>query len=96
MEQVPGRTDQVEQVADCEMQSDLPDEQVPSKIVQVEGIADSGAQSDVWSMKEFLRAGFSEDDLHPVTMSLNAANKSPIKINGAFFATVLLAVYLAL
>ena len=28
------------------------------------------------------------DDLQPVTLSLNAANKSPIRLDGAFFATI--------
>ena len=53
-----------------------------------DAVADSGAQSDLWSLEKFLRAGYSKEDLYPVVMSLNAANKSPIKISGAFFATI--------
>jgi hypothetical protein len=33
--------------------------------------------------KEFLAAGFKEDDLIPVSLGLNVANKSSIKIDGA-------------
>ena len=36
-------------------------------------------------MTDFLAAGFSEEDLIPVSMDLVAANKSPININGAVF-----------
>ena len=58
------------------------------KVVPVTAIADSGAQSDVWSLKEYLKAGFVEADLQSVNMSLSAANKSPIRITGAFFARI--------
>ena len=51
-------------------------------------VADSGAQYDVWSLQEYLAAGYLERDLHTVSLSLNAANKSPIHIAGAFFADV--------
>lgn len=54
----------------------------------VVAITDSGAQSDLWSLDEFLRAGFSMSDLLPVSLSLSAANKSPIRIDGAFFGKV--------
>lgn len=60
----------------------------PSITTNVHALADSGAQSDVWSREEFLRAGFTTDQLHPVKLSLNAANKSCIHIDGAFFGTI--------
>ena len=53
---------------------------------EVSAIADTGAQSDVWSLSDFLAYGFSHDDLLPVNMELSAANRSPISIEGAFFA----------
>ena len=56
--------------------------------VHVAAVADSGAQSDLWSLHEFLQAGFTKDDLSPVSLSLHAANKSPIKVSGALFATI--------
>ena len=37
---------------------------------------------------EYLNAGFSQKDLRPVSMSLDAANKSAIWVDGAFFAIV--------
>ena len=51
-------------------------------------LADSGAQSNLWSLRGFLNAGFSRDDLLPVTLPLKAANKSPIPIAGAFFSNI--------
>ena len=51
----------------------------------VSAIADTGAQSDLWSLSSFLAAGFSRDDLLPVSIGLSAANRSPISIEGAFF-----------
>ena len=53
---------------------------------EVSAIADTGAQSDLWSMTDFLACGFSRDDLLPVRIGLSAANRSPISIEGAFFA----------
>ena len=53
---------------------------------EVSAIADTGAQSDLWSLTDFLACGFSRDDLSPVSLSLSAANRSPISIEGAFFA----------
>ena len=55
---------------------------------EVSAIADTGAQSDLWSMKDFLACGFSHDDLLPVSLGLSAANRSPISIEGAFFAEI--------
>ena len=55
-------------------------------LADVSAIADTGAQSDLWALSDFLACGFSNDDLRPVRMSLSAANRSPISIEGAFFA----------
>ena len=59
---------------------------LPNTAVEVEAIADTGAQSDLWSLADFLSCGFTRDSLLPVTLSLSAANRSPIVIEGAFFA----------
>ena len=53
---------------------------------EVSAIADTGAQSDLWSLSDFIACGFSRDQLHPISLSLSAANRSPISIEGAFFA----------
>ena len=53
---------------------------------EVPAIADTGAQSDLWSLDSFLACGFSQEDLQPISLSLSAANRSPISIEGAFFA----------
>ena len=58
----------------------------PPPLVEVDAVTDSGAQSDVWSLKQFLAHGFSKDDLRPVSLQLQAANKSKIRIEGAFLA----------
>ena len=63
-------------------------EHATSHPTPVNGLADSGAQSDVWSLDAYLNAGYSRDDLQPVSLNLNAANKSAIHIDGAFFAEV--------
>ena len=57
-------------------------------MADVSAIADTGAQSDLWSLSDYLACGFSKADLHPIHMSLAAANRSPITIEGAFFATL--------
>jgi hypothetical protein len=57
----------------------------PSKSVEIDAIVDSGAQSNVWSLDAFLKAGFSRNDLSPVHIQLSAANRSAIRIEGAFF-----------
>jgi len=56
--------------------------QIPNYIKVVAKL-DSCAQSCLWSKKEFLAAGFKEEDLIPVSLGLNAANKSSIRIDGA-------------
>ena len=58
----------------------------PLPLADVSAIVDTGAQSDLWAFSEFLTCGFSRDHLHPIRMSLSAANRSPIAIEGAFFA----------
>ena len=50
-------------------------------------IADTGAQTNVWSLRNFLTAGFNRSILIPVS-DLVGANYSGIKIEGAFFAVV--------
>ena len=57
-------------------------------IANVKGVTDSGAQSNVWSLDQFLASGFSHNDLHPVSLSLQAANKTRISIEGAFFGII--------
>ena len=59
-----------------------------SVTADVSAVADSGAQSDLWSLTDYLAHGFSRDNLVPVTLSLSAANRSPIAIAGAFFAKI--------
>ena len=49
---------------------------------------DSCAQSCLWSKKEFLSAGFKEEDLIPVSLALKAANKSSIEISGAILVRI--------
>ena len=39
-------------------------------------------------MAEYLATGFRIEDLQPVSLSLDAANKSPISLSGAFFALI--------
>ncbi|PFX22693.1 hypothetical protein AWC38_SpisGene12774 [Stylophora pistillata] len=60
--------------------------QAPSPLADVSAIVDTGAQSDLWALPDFLACGFSRDHLHPIRLSLSAANRSPIPIDGAFFA----------
>ncbi len=63
-------------------------EQSPSCVSKVDGIADSGAQLDVWSLDEYVEAGFLIEQLQPAVLSLTASNKSLIHIDGAFFTTI--------
>ena len=58
----------------------------PLPLADVSAILDTGAQSDLWALSDFLACGFSRAHLHPIRMSLSAANRSPIAIEGAFFA----------
>ena len=52
--------------------------------VAVTGVADTGAQSNLWGLAEFEAAGFSQRNLNPVSVRVNAANDNPINIVGAF------------
>ena len=61
--------------------------QIPNKI-SVAAKLDSCAQTCLWSKKEFLSAGFKEEDLIPVSLGLSAANKSSIKIDGAILVQI--------
>ena len=49
----------------------------------IDVVTDSGAQSCVWSLRGFILAGFKKSDLIPIKHSMTAANKLPIKIEGA-------------
>ena len=49
----------------------------------ITAVADTGAQSCLWSTTGFFAAGFTPSDLIPVSLDLESANKSPIKIAGA-------------
>ena len=59
-----------------------------SKPVFIKAVTDTGAQSNLWSLQEYLRAGFNRHALKPVALNVRAANKSTIKINGAFCANL--------
>ena len=49
----------------------------------IDVVTDSGAQSCVWSLRGFTLSGFKKSDLIPIKHSMTAANKLPIKIEGA-------------
>ena len=52
--------------------------------VTIDGIADTGAQSNLWGLQNFQEAGYSLNDLRPVSLNIRAANKNPINVIGAF------------
>ena len=54
----------------------------------ISALADTGAQSNLWGWKNLQDAGFSKNDLLPVSITIWAAKKIPINILGAFRATV--------
>lgn len=56
--------------------------------MNVERIADTGAQSTIWSLGQFLIAGLAMSDLSCAALSLNAANKLPIRIDGISFDNI--------
>lgn len=60
--------------------------QSPDIYADVTAIADTGPQSDLWAFTDFIDRGFTRADLHPIRLSLSAANSSPMSIKGAFFA----------
>lgn len=51
--------------------------------LHVQVITDTGAQSCLWSRSSFDKSGLRFSDLLPVTYGMLAANKSPIRIDGA-------------
>ena len=51
-------------------------------------VADSGAMSNLWGLKEFLDAGFTRDDIVPVTIDIRAANKVNLNVVGYFRANI--------
>ena len=53
-------------------------------VVDIEAIADTGAQSNLWGYVDFVSAGFDKSLLHPVNSNFYTADKSPIRIMGAF------------
>ena len=59
-----------------------------NKFVMVSALADTGEQSSLWGWKSFQDAGFSMNDLIAVSSTIRTAKKIPIKILGAFRATV--------
>ena len=54
----------------------------------IDAIADSGAQSNLWGLQKYIDSGFRKEDLLEVKTSLSAANKSSIRICGAFFSNI--------
>ena len=60
----------------------------PSKVIEVTAVTDAEPQSNLWLLDQFLKAGFQMSDHSPVFVSLNAANRLPIRINGALHATI--------
>ena len=60
----------------------------PKVRAEVSAVADTGAQSDLWSLAEYLSHGFSRDSLFRVKLGMSAGNRSPIPIEGAFFAKI--------
>ena len=52
--------------------------------VPVTAVADTGAQCNIWSYKEFLNAGFTKSELHPVSSHFRVADTRRINIVGAF------------
>ena len=55
---------------------------------RVNVVADTGAQSDLWSLAEYLACGFSRNSLFRVKLGMSEAKRSPIPIEGAFFAKI--------
>ena len=57
----------------------------PNRSADIDAVADSGAQMDLYGKEDYLKAGFNIKDLTPVSLALEAANKSAIQLEGAFF-----------
>ena len=60
---------------------------LPVVAKNISAIADTGAQANVWSLREYLLAGFRREHLTPAS-DLLAANHSPIPIAGTFPAVI--------
>ena len=58
-----------------------------NKSARVSALADTGAQSNFWGWKSFQETGFCKKDLMHVTITIQAANKIPTNILGAFKTT---------
>ena len=52
----------------------------------VPAAADTGSHSNLRLLDKLIKAGFHMSNLSPVSISLNATNRSSIQINGAFHA----------
>ena len=52
-------------------------------LFHIDVVTDSGAQSCIWALKTFLICRFKTTDLIPVDHTMRAANRLPIKIEGA-------------
>ena len=57
-----------------------------NRMVSVVGVADTGAQTNIWSLSEYLKAGYSQQQLQSVSLQIFAANREPLVIKGAFTA----------
>ena len=58
-----------------------------NKFIVVSALADTSAQSNLWGWNKFHDAGFDKNDLLPLSITIRAANKIPVKILRAFRAT---------
>jgi hypothetical protein len=61
---------------------------LPSHSGDIDAAVDSGAKANLWSLEEYLDAGFLQCKLSRVIFDINAANKSQIPIEGAFFSQI--------
>ena len=59
-----------------------------NKLIVVSALTGTGAQSNLWGWKDFQDAGFGKNALIPVSITICAANKTPVNILGAFKATI--------
>ena len=59
-----------------------------NNFVLVSALADTSAQWNLWGWKNFQDAGFGKNDLIPVSVTIQAANKILVYILGALKATV--------
>jgi hypothetical protein len=54
----------------------------------IDAAVDSDAKANLWSLEEYLDAGFLRRNLSHVVFDINAANKSQIPIEGAFLGQI--------